>query len=192
MADVTVGTLAKAVGTTVERLLEQMAEAGIPQADADALVSDADKKVLLVFLKNSHGSEDAGETKKITLKRKTLTKLKAPTSVGKKTINVEVRKKRTYVKRDAEDLAAQQVLEEEKQKKQKTAEQEQGVSIPTALATDDIELKRQAATQARKDTEEKERKVREEQKGLKTEKEKTANASLKSEDSESKKLDDKT
>ncbi len=99
MAEVTVSELAEVVGTPAERLLKQMQQAGLTHQVQDELVSDEDKQTLLSFLKSSHG-ESTNAPKKITLKRKTVSTLKGPTSQGRKTVNVEVRKKRTYVKRD--------------------------------------------------------------------------------------------
>jgi len=99
MAEVTVSQLAEVVGTPVERLLKQMQDAGLPHDDARQVVSDRDKQTLLAHLKSSHG-ESASAPKKITLKRKTLGTLRAAGAQGKKTIAVEVRKKRTYVKRE--------------------------------------------------------------------------------------------
>src|SRR5690606_8751097 len=103
MAEVTVSELAKSVGAPVERLLKQMQEAGLKQKAADAVVSDEEKQKLLDYLKTSHG-ESSGEPKKITLQRKTTTTLKTGSGSTRKTVNVEVRKKRTYVKRDEADL----------------------------------------------------------------------------------------
>lgn len=102
MAEVTVSELAKSVGAPVDRLLKQMQEAGLSQKSADARVSDDEKQRLLAFLKTSHG-ESTAEPKKITLQRKTTTTLKTGSGSARKTVNVEVRKKRTYVKRDDED-----------------------------------------------------------------------------------------
>ncbi len=107
MADVTVSELAKSVGATVERLLSQMEQAGLSPKAADDLVSDEEKKSLLTFLKTSHGGETAAAPKKITLKRKTTTTLKTGSGSSRKTINVEVRKKRTYVKRAEEPAATE-------------------------------------------------------------------------------------
>jgi translation initiation factor IF-2 len=76
-----------------------MKEAGLPHNSVDQAVSDNDKKTLLAFLKNAHG-ESAASPKKITLKRKTTGTLRAAGGQGKKTVAVEVRKKRTYVKRE--------------------------------------------------------------------------------------------
>ena len=101
MAEVTVSELAKLVGTSVERLLSQMQEAGLSQDKPDAVVDDQEKQILLAHLKSLHGGT-SGDPKKVTLKRKTLSTLK--TSAGRKTVNVEIRKKRTYVKRDDEEI----------------------------------------------------------------------------------------
>ena len=110
MAEVTVNELAKSIGAPVERLLKQMQEAGLQHKNAEAKVSDDEKQRLLAFLKSSHG-EAALEPKKITLQRKTTTTIKTGTGNAKKTVNVEVRKKRTYIKREdevAESAVAEQ------------------------------------------------------------------------------------
>ncbi len=106
MADVTVKELADVVGTSVDRLLSQMKEAGLPQTAAEQSVSDEQKQTLLVFLKNSHGA-GAAAPKKITLKRKVTTTLKTGQG-GKKAVSIEVRKKRTYVKREEVEPEAEQ------------------------------------------------------------------------------------
>ncbi len=106
MAQVTVQQLAEVVGASVDRLLMQMKDAGLPHAEANEAVSDEDKQTLLSFLKRSHG-EPTAAPKRITLKRKTISTLRTPGSQGKRMVNVEVRKKRTYVKRDAEEIAAE-------------------------------------------------------------------------------------
>jgi translation initiation factor IF-2 len=100
MADVTVKQLSEVVGTPVERLLEQLAEAGVSVSDADQTVTDDQKMQLLDYLRKSHGKDAGGEGRKITLKRKTTTELKVTGALGRpKTVSVEVRKRRTYVKR---------------------------------------------------------------------------------------------
>ncbi len=106
MAQVTVQQLAEVVGASVDRLLTQMKEAGLPHSEAEEAVSDEDKQTLLAFLKRSHGESEAAP-RRITLKRKTISTLRTSGSQGRKTVNVEVRKKRTYVKRDPNDLAAE-------------------------------------------------------------------------------------
>lgn len=98
MAEITVKQLAQLVDRSVETLLIQMKEAGLPARGADGLVSDAEKQQLVSFLKRSHG-DVSGDNQQITLKRKTLSTIKTPVSGGKaKTVNVEVRKTRTFVK----------------------------------------------------------------------------------------------
>ena len=111
MADVTVKELADVVGTSTDRLLSQMKEAGLPQSAETDTVNDEQKQSLLAFLKKSHGEADA-EPKKITLKRKVTTTLKTGQG-GKKAVNIEVRKKRTYVKREEVDVAAEKARQEE-------------------------------------------------------------------------------
>lgn len=102
MAEVTVSQLAEVVGASVDRLLKQMAEAGLPHSAPDETVTDEEKQKLLAYLKSLHGDKSSTTPKKITLRRKTVSTLKTG---GKKTVNVEVRKKRTYVKRaDIEEV----------------------------------------------------------------------------------------
>ncbi|MBW0147473.1 translation initiation factor IF-2 [Marinobacter arenosus] len=95
MAEVTVKQLADDVGAPVDRLLKQIVEAGLKARSETDSVSSDEKQQLLAYLRKNHGEADS-EPRKITLKRKTTTTLKA----GKaKTVNVEVRKRRTYIKR---------------------------------------------------------------------------------------------
>lgn len=104
MSDVSVKQLAEVVGTPVERLLEQMKEAGVSVSGADQMISDDEKMKLLEYLRQSHGKAAAGK-KKITLRRKKTTEIKVPSggAAGRtKAVNVEIRKKRTVVKPAAE------------------------------------------------------------------------------------------
>ena len=103
MTQVTVKELAQVVDTPVERLLQQMREAGLPHTSAEQVVTDNEKQALLAHLKSSHG-EKLEEPRKITLQRKTTTTLKV---AGSKTISVEVRKKKTYVKRSPAEIEAE-------------------------------------------------------------------------------------
>ena len=111
MAEVTVSELAKTVGASVERLLLQMKEAGLSHTSEGASVSDEEKQTLLAYLKGLHG-DSAREPKKIVLQRKTLSTLK---SGNRKTVNIEVRKKRTYIKRSDEEIQAQVDAEAQEQ-----------------------------------------------------------------------------
>ena len=115
MAEVTVKKLAEDVGTPVDRLLKQMQESGLPHKSESDNVSEEQKKVLLSFLKKSHGREE-GTVKKVTLKRKVTTKLKSTGNTGgkAKTVSIEVRKKRTYVKPDNDDAQQQKELARKK------------------------------------------------------------------------------
>ena len=97
MSEVTVKQLAEAVGTNPDRLLKQMKEAGLEHSSEDASVSEEQKQTLLTHLKRSHGEAEGGP-RKITLKRKTVSTLKAGQGKGR-AVNVEVRRKRTYIKR---------------------------------------------------------------------------------------------
>ncbi len=108
MADVTVKQLAETIGTPVDRLLQQMQEAVLPQSSEEDLVSEDEKEQLLSFLKRSHGDTDEGQPRKITLKRRTISTLKTAGSQGRgRTVNVEVRKKRTYVRRGGVESGAE-------------------------------------------------------------------------------------
>ena len=100
MSDNTVAKLAEVVGTPTDKLLKQMADAGLPQKSASDSVSDAEKATLLAHLKKAHGQDAEAEPSRVTLKRKTNTTLKLGGGRGGKTVAVEVRKKRTYVRRD--------------------------------------------------------------------------------------------
>ena len=117
MAEVTVKQLAETVGAPTDRLLKQMNEAGLPHSGEDETVTEEQKQTLLAFLKTSHGgAAEAAAPKKISLKRKTVSTLRTDRGRGK-AVAVEVRKKRTYVKRaPAEETQAPPVVESELEK----------------------------------------------------------------------------
>ena len=143
MADVTVSQLAETVGAPVDRLLQQMQEADLPQSKADDVVSESQKQTLLAYIKKSHG-ETSGSPKKITLKRRTLSTLKTGGSAGRgRTINVEVRKKRTYVRRAETEEAPEAPVPEV---------EESIVDAPVIKAVDDEALRK--AAHAEKEAEE--------------------------------------
>lgn len=124
MAQVTVTQLAKAVGISVEHLLIQFKEAGIDITDASQVVDDKQKQALLAHLrvgKTAVTGEKSAKT--ITLKRKSTSTLKAGGSSKGRTVNVEVRKKRTYVKRDT-SLAEERAIEEKETLERQRAEEE--------------------------------------------------------------------
>ena len=114
MAEVTVSQFAEVLKVPVDRLLVQLDQAGIKVSGPEARISDDAKLELLTHLRRAHGSEDAdsdGAPRKITLRRKTQSELKLASTQGRaRTVNVEVRRKRTYIKRDVleEQARAQQ------------------------------------------------------------------------------------
>ncbi|WP_210397050.1 translation initiation factor IF-2 [Motiliproteus sediminis] len=127
MAEVTVKQLAEVVGVPVERLLQQMSDAGLSQKKDSDSVTEDERQTLLVHLKRSHGEDDeAGTPRRITLKRKTTSTLKVEGSRGKKTVAVEVRKKRTYVKRAEAEVPQDEpeVMVDEAAEAQRKAEAE--------------------------------------------------------------------
>lgn len=124
MTAVSVKQLADDVGTSVERLIKQLADAGITKKAADEMVADDEKATLLNHLKQQHGED--GQPSRMTLKRKTKSTLSVSKAGGKsRDVQVEVRKKRTYVKRSAEKSKAeeQQRLEAEEKARQEAEAQ---------------------------------------------------------------------
>jgi len=128
MAEVTVKQLAEDVGAPVDRLLKQIVEAGLKARSENDSVSSDEKQQLLAYLRKTHGEADA-EPRKITLKRKTTTTLKA----GKaKTVNVEVRKRRTYIKRAELQPEAEEPKQEEQVAEQAPVEEAPKVAAEQA------------------------------------------------------------
>ncbi|WP_172151717.1 MULTISPECIES: translation initiation factor IF-2 [Pseudomonas] len=134
MSQVTVKELAQVVDTPVERLLQQMREAGLPHSSAEQVVTDNEKQALLAHLKSSHGVK-VEEPRKITLQRKTTSTLRV---AGSKTISVEVRKKKTFVKRSPEEIEAE---------KQRELAEQRAVAEAARVKAEE-EAKRRAAEQA--------------------------------------------
>ncbi len=158
MANVTAKQLSEVIGVSVDKLLDQLNTAGVDIKDANDPISDEDKMKLLESLRSSHGKEDTGGPKKITLRRKSKSELRVAGSSGRntttKTINVEVRKKRTYVRRadvEAEEAKLQQeaeaeVAEQEKQQQEQAqAEVKQAEEAAKAEAEADRAAQEEAA-----------------------------------------------
>ena len=100
MAVTTVAQFAVELNRPAAALLEQLQSAGVSKASTDDALTESDKERLLDYLRSTHGTAGA-ERKKITLTRKSTSEIKQADSSGKaRTIQVEVRKKRTFVKRD--------------------------------------------------------------------------------------------
>ena len=110
MASMTVSQFATELKMPAPALLEQLAKAGVSKQESDDTLSEQDKTRLLDYLRKSHG--DTVPKAKITLTRKQTSEIRASDSTGKaRTIQVEVRKKRVFVKRDPSDLAAEAASE---------------------------------------------------------------------------------
>src|SRR5690606_29842548 len=145
MTQVTVKELAQVVDTPVERLLQQMREAGLPHTSAEQVVTDNEKHALLAHLKGSHGAK-VDEPRKITLQRKTTTKLKV---AGSKTISVEVRKKKTFVKRTPDEIEAEKQRELEAQRAAEEAARLKSEEEARQQAEEEARRKAQAEVEAR-------------------------------------------
>ncbi|HRQ64957.1 MAG TPA: translation initiation factor IF-2 [Xanthomonadaceae bacterium] len=165
MSDVTVKQLASALNLQVDKLLEQLSEAGMKFSGADQVVTSTEKMKLLGFLRRSHGKQasesEESAPKKITLRRRSVQEVTVGSGPGKaKTVNIEVRAKRTYVKRslvqddaapDAEREEAIRLLDESR-KRQEAEEQTRA----------EQERKRKAEEEMRKQHEEERKRAEEE------------------------------
>ena len=132
MAEVTVSQFADALKVPVDKLLAQLGQAGIAVSGADGLISEDAKLELLTHLRRSHGSGSAGEGSapaRITLKRKTQSELKLASTQGRaRTVNVEVRVKRTYVKRDVIEEQNRAAQEQVDAKRREADEAQQAIA----------------------------------------------------------------
>ncbi|MFD1007804.1 translation initiation factor IF-2 [Oceanisphaera ostreae] len=146
MAEVTLSQLASDIDTSVDRLVQQFREAGMEKSTGD-MVSETEKADLLTHLKKQHGAE-ANEPKRMTLQRKTMSTLNVPVVGGKsKAVQVEVRKKRTYVRRDT--------AEEEQQRQQEAEEQARLETETQARRETEEQVKREAQEVAKREAQEK-------------------------------------
>ncbi|MEJ5073311.1 translation initiation factor IF-2 [Enterobacter ludwigii] len=142
--DVTVKTLAAEIQTSVDRLVQQFADAGIPK-QADDSVTAQEKQTLLAHLNREHGSAPD----KLTLQRKTRTTLSVPGTGGKsKSVQIEVRKTRTFVKRDPQE--ADRLAEEEA--KREAEEQARREAEEAAKREAQAKAEREAAEQAKRES----------------------------------------
>lgn len=158
MTDVTVKALAAEIQTSVDRLVQQFADAGIPKS-ADDSVSAQEKQTLLTHLNREHGSAPD----KLTLQRKTRSTLNIPGTGGKsKSVQIEVRKKRTFVKRDpqeAERLAAEEQAQREAEEQAQREAQDAANRQAQEKAKREAEekAKREAADKAKREAAEKDK-----------------------------------
>ena len=149
MAEVTIEKLASDVGTTVERLVQQFADAGINKA-AGQVVSEDEKKSLLEHLSAQHGGK-AAEPSRLTLKRKEKTTLSVSGGAGRnREIQVEVRKQKTYVKKPLVDEVTLKAQEEAR-----LAEEKANAEAQQARADAERKAKEIAAAKAKEEAERK-------------------------------------
>ncbi|MDO5543121.1 MAG: translation initiation factor IF-2 [Acinetobacter sp.] len=128
MTDKSIKELALSVGRPVEKLLEQVRDAGLPQRKADDIISTEQQSTLVNHLKKVHGQE--GNAGQITLKRKTTSTAKVASTSGKaKTINVEVRKKHTFVKPDPEQIKAEALAKAQAEAAEKAQAEQQARDV---------------------------------------------------------------
>jgi len=159
MSDVTIKQLAQVLGLPVDKLLTQLGEAGMKFSDQEQVISSTEKVKLLGFLRRTHGKSEApaevddSAPRQITLKRRTVGELKVATPGARgaagsaKTVNVEVRAKRTYVKRSviAEEASVDSEREDAVRKLQESRLQREQEERERA----DTELRRQQEAQQR-------------------------------------------
>lgn len=157
MANVTAKQLSEVIGIGVDKLLDQLNTAGVQVSNADDPISDEDKLKLLESLRSSHGNEEPSGPTKITLNRKSKSEIKVSGSSGRntttKTINVEVRKKRTYVRRaevEAEETKLQEEAEAEEEAQNKVLQEqaEEEVRQAEAAAQAEVEAAKVAEEEA--------------------------------------------
>lgn len=156
MTDVTVKSLAAEIQTPVDRLVQQFADAGIKKSEVDS-VTQQEKETLLAHLNREHGSAP----NKLTLQRKTRSTLNIPSTGGKsKSVQIEVRKKRTYVNTPEAEQAkaeeqAQREAEEQAQREAEAAAQK--IAEEKAKRAAEEQAKREAAEKAKRQAAEKEK-----------------------------------
>ncbi len=152
MTSTTVAELASELNKPTETLIEQLASAGVKKGKPTDIVSDADKQTLLTYLQAAHGTATTGR-KKITLVKKSTSEIKqADARGGARTIQVEVRKKRTFVRRDDEAVTAKPAdLELERRVAAAEAEAESLRAEEAAIAQARVEREAQEAKQAAAD-----------------------------------------
>jgi len=197
MSQVTVSQLAEVLGISVDKLITQMAKADINLTSGDAAVSNDDKKKLLAHLRSAHGksASDATAPRKVTLKRKTMSELRIQSSgprASTKTVSVEFRKKRTYVKRAALQDSEQHETDREKAKQALKEAQERREAEEKAREEAAEKVRLKAEETARKAAEEQAQKAQEAQSQREAEeKAAEAEAKLEAEEEERKKEEER-
>lgn len=147
MSGVTVAEFAETLNVSVERLLVQLEEAGVPASGADDVISDDAKMELLNHLRRAHGRKEdklSVAPSKITLNRRDKTELRMSGGQGRsRTVSVEVRRKKSYIKRD--------VLEEEARRQQEELDAERAAEEAAKVEAKRLEQERQEAEQVQEE-----------------------------------------
>ncbi len=112
MAEVSIKQFAENLNLSVDKLLSQLEESGVKGKSGSDSITEEEKRTLLAYLKSLHGDASEEAPKKVTLRRKQTLNLSAGSGSGKRTVNVEVRKKRTYVKKPEVTEEPEEVVEE--------------------------------------------------------------------------------
>ncbi|ROR32092.1 translation initiation factor IF-2 [Inmirania thermothiophila] len=158
MSEVTVRQLAQVVGVPVERLLAQLGEAGLAVSGPDQALSEEERLQLLRHLRRAHGKDGepavVAEPKKITLKRKAHAELRQTAQGRVKTVSVEVRRKRTYVKRSLVLDEERKRLEEDAAKLAEAEARRQAEEEAARRRAEEEAARRQAEEEARRRAEE--------------------------------------
>ncbi len=178
MSEVKVKQLAGDVGIPVDLLLSQLEKAGLNKSDGEDMVTETEKAKLLAHLRESHGKEDtarSGSGRKITLKRKSVSELRQPSSAGRapvrgaaarggKTVSVEVRRKRVIPKVESktdkekrleEAEAARKALAEQDAQKQQVAAEAEARRNAEKAKREGAEKEKQEAEDLKRQVEEK-------------------------------------
>lgn len=141
MASTTVAQLAAELNRSAAALLEQLQSAGVSKASTDDALTESDKERLLDHLRTAHGTVAGAERKKITLTRKSTSEIKQADSSGKaRTIQVEVRKKRTFIKRDEAAPAVEEPAEPVIDDKELARREEEAQNQAEALRLQEADL----------------------------------------------------
>ncbi|WP_029934660.1 translation initiation factor IF-2 [Thiomicrospira pelophila] len=112
MAEVSILKFSETLNLSVDKLLAQLEASGVKNKTKDDAISEEEKRTLLAYLKSLHGDVAEDEPKKVTLRRKEVKTLNLSSGSNKRTVNVEVRKKRTYVKRSELEETKPEEIEE--------------------------------------------------------------------------------
>jgi len=152
MADVTVTQFAEVLKVPVDKLLTQLEEAGIRVGGPDAVISEDAKLELLTHLRKAHGKEEGAAPRKITLKRRAQSEIKVSAAQGRaRTVQVEVRAKRTYIKRDVleeQARAAQEELDRQREAEESARAAEEEARRKEVEAREQVRLDEEAKRRA--------------------------------------------